>query len=46
MEWLGRAYNRRAGYLLGINYDSSFEDFRSDPRFKALLEKIGFPETG
>jgi hypothetical protein len=45
MEWLQKAYDRHAGYLVGINYDCSFDDFRSDPRFKALLKKIGFPDT-
>ncbi len=46
MEWLEKAYDRHAGYLLAINYDCSFDDFRSDPRFRALLKKIGFPDTG
>jgi tetratricopeptide (TPR) repeat protein len=46
MEWLEKAYDRHAGYLLGIMYDSTFDDFRSDPRFKALLKKIGFPDVG
>ncbi len=45
MEWLEKAYERHAGYLVNINYDSSFDDFRSDPRFQALLKKIGFPDT-
>ena len=34
------------GILSGINFDSSFDDFRSDPRFQALLKKIGFPDAG
>ena len=45
MEWLEKAYDRHAGYLLGINFDSSFDDIRSDPRFQALLKKIGFLEA-
>ncbi len=43
MEWLEKAYNRRAGYLVMINFDSSFDEIRSDPRFQALVKKIGFP---
>jgi len=43
MEWLEKAYDLHAGYLTSLNYDSSFDDIRTDPRFKALLEKIGFP---
>ena len=45
MEWLEKAYHRHAGYLVNINSDSSFDDFRSDPRFQALLKKIGFPDA-
>ena len=45
IEWLEKAYDRHAGYLLGIAYDASFDGFRSDPRFKALLKKIGIPEA-
>ena len=46
MEWLEKAYERHAGYLVNINCDSSFEDLRPDPRFQALLKKIGFPDAG
>jgi len=47
MEWLEKAFERRAGYLVNINHnDSSFEDLRPDPRFQALLKKIGFPDAG
>ena len=31
--------------LPSINSDPAFEDFRSDPRFQALLKKIGFPDA-
>jgi serine/threonine-protein kinase len=45
MEWLEKAFERHAGYLVWINDEVSFEDFRPDPRFKALLKKIGFPDA-
>ena len=45
MEWLEKAYNRRAGYLVMINVDSSFDDIRSDPGFQALRKKMGFPDA-
>jgi tetratricopeptide (TPR) repeat protein len=45
MEWLEKAYERHSGYIAIINYDSSFDAIRSDPRFQALLKKIGFPDA-
>jgi len=45
MEWLEKAYERHSGYIVILTYDSSFDAIRSDPRFKALLKKIGFPDT-
>jgi len=45
MEWLEKAYDRRDGFLVWINVDTNFENFRSDPRFQAFLKKIGFPNV-
>lgn len=45
IEWLEKAYERRAGYILWINPDTTFDDLRPDPRFQALLKKIGFPHS-
>jgi tetratricopeptide (TPR) repeat protein len=45
MEWLEKAYERHSGYIVIISYDSSFDAIRSDPRFKALIKKIGFPDA-
>ena len=42
LEWLERAYKEHSGYLLSINTDFTFDNLRSEPRFQALLEKIGF----
>lgn len=41
MEWLEKAYQDHIGYFLGINCDHVFDDIRGDPRFKALLKKVG-----
>jgi len=41
MEWLERAYDEHSGYLVGINGDFVFENLRDEPRFRALMEKIG-----
>ena len=42
MEWLETAYERRAGYIVWIDIDPSFDNLSPDPRFQALLKKIGF----
>ena len=43
-EWLERAYDEHDTYLLYINSQPESDPIRSDPRFKALLKKMGFPE--
>jgi len=45
MEWPEKAYDLHAGYLANVSVDSSFEGFRTDPRFQAILKKIGFPDV-
>jgi TolB-like protein/Flp pilus assembly protein TadD len=45
MEWLERAYEKHAGYFLAINCEFTFDNLRPDPRFQALLKKIGFPDA-
>ena len=43
-EWLDRAYQQHDDQLRWIKTDRSFENFRSDPRYKALLRKMNLPE--
>jgi hypothetical protein len=45
LELLEQAYRLHSGYFIIINYDLVFDDLRSDPRFQALMKKIGFPEA-
>ncbi len=40
-EWLERAYEERAGALVWLMTDVRYSKLRSDPRFDALVEKIG-----
>ncbi len=42
-EWLDRAYEERAGFLVHIKVEPSFDTIRDDPRFAALLKRIGLP---
>ena len=41
MEFLERAYARREGDLLYINVEPQYDPVRRDPRFQALLRRIG-----
>jgi len=42
-EWLEKSYDRRESYLLYINSFWTWEPIRSDPRYTALLKKMGLP---
>jgi len=43
-EWLEKAYAERASFLLHLQWDPRFDPVREDPRFHALLQRIGLPE--
>ena len=45
LDWLEKAYEEHSGYLISINSDFTFDNLRSEPRFKVLLKKIGFPDA-
>jgi tetratricopeptide (TPR) repeat protein len=40
-EWLAKAFEERSGFLVYIKCDRRFEGLRSDPRYEALLKRIG-----
>jgi len=40
-KWLNKAYQEHSSCLIEIKVDPGFDSVRSDPRFKALLKKIG-----
>jgi serine/threonine-protein kinase len=44
IDWLERAYQARTYRLLLINCFPEFDGLRSDPRWKALLRRLNFPE--
>jgi tetratricopeptide (TPR) repeat protein len=41
IEWLERAYDQGSGYLVSVNVDFVFENLWHEPRFQALVEKMG-----
>lgn len=44
-QWLDRAYEKREGQILTLlKIDPLFNSMRSDPRYEALLRKLGLPE--
>jgi CO dehydrogenase nickel-insertion accessory protein CooC1 len=40
-EWLDRAYEDRADYMVYLNVDPRFDPLREDERFQQLLQRIG-----
>ena len=44
-EWLNRAFEEHAGFLLFVNSDPRFRPLRPDPRFQDLLRRMRFPRT-
>jgi len=41
LEWLEKAYQQRSAWLVCLKLNPHFDSLRSDPRFVALLKKIG-----
>lgn len=40
-QWLDKAYNERTDFLIYLNADPIADPLRPDPRFRALLRRIG-----
>jgi TolB-like protein/DNA-binding winged helix-turn-helix (wHTH) protein/Tfp pilus assembly protein PilF len=44
ISWLEKAYREHSGYLIYLNVDPMADPLRSNPRFQALLRKIGITQ--
>jgi eukaryotic-like serine/threonine-protein kinase len=42
-KWLEKAYQERSSKLIDLKLDPDFDNLHSDPRFVALVSKIGLP---
>ena len=45
-EWLERAFLERSTWLVHLKWDDRFAGVRTDPRFIALLHRMGIPNPG
>ncbi len=43
--WLEKGYEGHAAFMVQLNLNFFYDSIRSDPRFKALLKKMGLPEN-
>jgi hypothetical protein len=43
-EWLERAFNERASFMVFLKTHPLFVDLHEDPRFDALVKRIGIPD--
>jgi eukaryotic-like serine/threonine-protein kinase len=43
--WLEKGYEERDGFMVELAVSPMFDPVRSDPRYKALVKKIGFPQV-
>jgi len=43
LRWLERAYQERSGTLFIMNVELKLDPLRGDPRFQALVKRLGYP---
>jgi hypothetical protein len=44
-QWLEKAFDARTAQLLHIPFHPHFDSLHSDPRFAALMQRIGIPRA-
>ncbi|MDQ3555683.1 MAG: hypothetical protein M3409_02760, partial [Gemmatimonadota bacterium] len=43
LQWLERAYRERSSFLINLAWEPRFRGLRSEPRFQAMVRKMGLP---
>jgi TolB-like protein len=43
LAWLEKAYDDRSFFLVSLNVDPRFDHLRAEPRFRALVQRVGLP---
>jgi eukaryotic-like serine/threonine-protein kinase len=43
-QWLEKAYEERSSWMTYLNLDPRLDGLRSDPRFRALVQRVGLPQ--
>jgi hypothetical protein len=43
LAWLDRAYDERSDYMVYLSLEPMLDSLRSDPRFDALVRRVGVP---
>jgi eukaryotic-like serine/threonine-protein kinase len=43
-QWLDKAVDQRTHWLVWLNRDRRWDPLRSDPRFRALVRRVGLPQ--
>jgi hypothetical protein len=43
-EWLDKAVDERSAHVVFLNVDPWYDGLRSDPRFAAIVRRVGLPQ--
>ena len=43
-EWLGKAFQEHTSFLVYLKFHPLFDNLHGDPRFDALVKRIGIPD--